>query len=150
MVDEKTKKLEDAKIISDKQHETTAVSLTTAALFLTGVTFVSMMGGFGVSLGMARKKSPDAFVNRHNEGVKLAVRALGYGSLLAMGGVSVIVYGVKSALGVNTTKEFGTKMQDIVPSKDGQLVSYFDTWRLPRKKGRHDKEVESWFNEKPK
>lgn len=61
-----------------------------------------MMGGFGVTLGMARKKTPDAFSGRYNEGVKLATRALVYGSLWAVGGVGVIVYGVKTALGVKT------------------------------------------------
>lgn len=106
MADEKTKiEVEEKQaIFSDNQTESTPVSLTTAALFVTGVTFASMMGGFGVSLGMTRKKSPDAFVNRHNEGVKLAVRALSYGSLLAIGGVGVLVYGVKTALGVSNVR----------------------------------------------
>jgi hypothetical protein len=89
-------------IIPDSSQESSSVSLTSAALLLTGVTFASMMGGFGVSLGMARKRSPDAFVSRHNEGVRLAVRALVYGSVCAISGVGVIVYGVKTALGVKT------------------------------------------------
>lgn len=46
-------------------------------------------------------------------------------------------------------KEFGSKMQGLLPSKDGKLVSYFESWRLPRKKGLDDKDVESWFEEKP-
>lgn len=96
------KGVEKQGIISEIQTETIPVSLTTAALFLTGVTFASMVGGFGLSLGIARKKSPDAFVSRHNEGAKLALRALGYGSLLAMGGVGAIVFSVKTALGVHT------------------------------------------------
>lgn len=40
-------------------------------------------------------------------------------------------------------------MTDILPSKDGKLVSYFESWRLPRKQGADDKEVESWFADKP-
>ncbi|XP_031569808.1 transmembrane protein 242-like [Actinia tenebrosa] len=136
-------------VISDSEQESPRVSLTSAALLLTGVTVASMMGGFGVTLGMARKKSPDAFTGRYNEGVKLATRALAYGSLWAIGGVGVIVYGVKTALGVKTTKEFGAKMTEILPSKDGKLVTYFESWRLPRKQGSDDKEVESWFADKP-
>lgn len=89
-------------VIRDSERESPSVSLTSAALLLTGVTVASMMGGFGVTLGMARKKTPDAFSGRYNEGVKLATRALVYGSLWAVGGVGVIVYGVKTALGVKT------------------------------------------------
>lgn len=96
-----TELIEVKENIPTKTPQTHEISLTTAAVFLTGVTFASMMGGFGVSLGMARKKSPDAFVTRYNDGVKLAARALGYGSLLAVSGVGLIVYGVKKALGVS-------------------------------------------------
>ena len=40
-------------------------------------------------------------------------------------------------------------MTDILPTKDGKLVSYFESWRLPRKQHTDDKEVESWFSDKP-
>jgi hypothetical protein len=40
-------------------------------------------------------------------------------------------------------------MTDILPSKDGKLVTYFESWRLPRKKGQDAKEVESWFADEP-
>ena len=98
-------------IIHDSEGPS-SVSLTSAALVITGITFASMMGGFGIAIGRARKKSPDAFTGRYNEGVKLATRALAYGSLWAFGGVGVIVYGVKTALGVRTVSILVSKKNE--------------------------------------
>lgn len=32
-------------------------------------------------------------------------------------------------------KEFGIKMKNILPAKDGKFVSQFDSWRIPRNNG---------------
>lgn len=75
------------------------------ALFLTGVTLASMVGGFGYAIGQARRRSPGSFDQRQQEGVKLAVRALGWGTVLAVSGVGLLVFGVKTALGVKDVRE---------------------------------------------
>lgn len=80
-------------------------SVLPGALFLTGVTLASMVGGFGYAIGQARRRSPGSFDQHQQEGVKLAVRALGWGTVLAVSGVGFLVFGVKTALGVKDVRE---------------------------------------------
>lgn len=80
-------------------------SVLPGALFLTGVTLASLVGGFGYAIGQARRRSPGSFDQHQQEGVKLAVRALGWGTVLAVSGVGFLVFGVKTALGVKDVRE---------------------------------------------
>ena len=80
-------------------------SVLPGALFLTGVTLASMVGGFGYAIGQARRRSPGSFDQHQQEGVKLAVRALGWGTVPAVSGVGFLVFGVKTALGVKDVRE---------------------------------------------
>lgn len=123
-------------------------SVLPGALFLTGVTLASMVGGFGYAIGQARRRSPGSFDQHQQEGVKLAVRALGWGTVLAVSGVGFLVFGVKTALGVKDAKEFGLKMKRILPTKDGKFVSYFESWRIPRNKGGGN--VDEWSSSSSK
>ncbi|XP_029214038.1 transmembrane protein 242-like [Acropora millepora] len=104
-------------------------------IFLAGVTFASMVGGFGYAIGQARRRSPEPLNASTHEGVKLALRALGWGTVLAVSGVGLLVLGVKTVFGVKDAKEFGIKMKNILPAKDGKFVSQFDSWRIPRNNG---------------
>ena len=67
--------------------------------FLVGVTFASVIGGFGLAVGTARRRSPTSFSGSvHDEGAKLAMRALGWGTLISVSGVTAIGimgYGLK-------------------------------------------------------
>lgn len=85
---------------SSNSSEMSSKDVTRGALFLAGVTVASILGGFGFSVGMARRKSPDAFSKTHNEATQLALKALGWGTVFAVGGVGLVVLGVKTALGV--------------------------------------------------
>ena len=59
--------------------------------FLVGVTFASIVGGFGLAVGAARRRSPTSFAGQvHDEGVKLAMRALGWGTVISVSGVAAI------------------------------------------------------------
>ena len=80
-------------------------SVLPGALFITGVTFASIVGGFGYAIGQARRRSPEPFDARTQEGVKLAVKALGWGTVLAVSGVGLLVLGVKAVLGVKDVRE---------------------------------------------
>lgn len=65
--------------------------------FLFGVTFASVVGGFGVAIGSVRKRSPSTFSgNVQEEGAKLALRALGWGTVISVGGVATLSVLVKS------------------------------------------------------
>lgn len=65
--------------------------------FLFGVTFASVIGGFGLAVGAARRRSPTSFSGQvHDEGAKLAMRALGWGTVLSVGGVTGILVVGKS------------------------------------------------------
>ena len=65
--------------------------------FLVGVTFASVVGGFGLAVGAARRRSPTSFSGQvHDEGAKLAMRALGWGTVISVSGVTAIVIAGKS------------------------------------------------------
>ncbi|RMX55679.1 hypothetical protein pdam_00018731 [Pocillopora damicornis] len=142
MADENTKKMHEN---GDSQNMK-AGDVFAGALLLTGVTFASIASGFGYAIGQARRRSPSSFDQRQQEGAKLAMRALGWGTVLAVSGVGLLIFGVKTALGVKDAKEFALKMKSIFPTKDGKLVSYFEPWRIPRNKGKGNSE-EWWSSE---
>lgn len=82
-------------------YQLTTAHLSPAAAFLTGVAGVSMLGGFGMTLGMAKKKDPNMFNKGimgarelHEAGGALALRALGWGSLYAVAGFSVFCFSI--------------------------------------------------------
>lgn len=98
----KSKMADDEEAVKDStvSPEIIPVDVTRGAIFLAGVTLASVVGGFGLSLGIARRRSPDAFSKSQNEAAKLAMKALGWGTLLAVSGVGLLVLGVKTAMGV--------------------------------------------------
>lgn len=102
MADDGSKELLESSTSSEDVRLTNVVP---GAFFLTGVTLASMVGGFGYAIGQARRRSPVSFDQHQQEGVKLAVRALAWGTVLAISGVGLLVFGVKTALGVKDVRE---------------------------------------------
>nr|XP_045613551.1 transmembrane protein 242-like isoform X1 [Procambarus clarkii] len=93
-----------------------------SAAFLIGVAGMSMLGGFGMTLGMAKKKDPDMFNKgimgtreMREAGGALAMRALGRATLYAVGGVSVLCFGIWKLMGVKDLQEFRIKAGNILP-----------------------------------
>ena len=80
-------------------------SVLSKAFFISGVTLASIVGGFGFAIGQARRRGPEPFDVRTQEGVKLAIKALGYGTVLAISGVGLLILGVKTALGVKDVRQ---------------------------------------------
>lgn len=69
-----------------------------AGSYIGGITVVSLLAGFGLTLGRVKRKNPTEFGELGAN--KLALKALGYGTLLSVTGCGLLVLAVKWALGV--------------------------------------------------
>ncbi|XP_065057977.1 uncharacterized protein LOC135685826 [Rhopilema esculentum] len=108
--------------------------------FIFGITTLSLFAGFGLTLGRVRKKNPTEFGELG--ATKLALKALGIGTVLSIAGCGFLVLATKWALGVRNVEEFSLLMTGSLPSKDGDLVQKFEKWRIPRKSSADD--VKEW------
>jgi hypothetical protein len=108
-------------------------------LFLATVTGFAVLGGFGMTIAMAKKRDPHLFAqglsgNREfpESGGSLAMRALGYGTLYSVLGFSAFCFAVWKVMGVHDLTEFREKMKSMmpaVPKKESQGRSDFKTVR---------------------
>ncbi|XP_035825949.1 transmembrane protein 242 isoform X2 [Aplysia californica] len=84
---------------------------------------MSILGGFGMTLAMAKKQDPQMFTKGFagsreipESGVSLATRALARGSLYSVAGVGIFCYAVWKLLGVHSMVEFRQKVGTILPT----------------------------------
>ena len=81
---------------------------TSSHFSVIGVGIASMLGAFGLSLGLARRRNPDFSLQPlpgHESPARLASRALAWGTLFAVSGVSCIVLIVGYTCGVSSVSE---------------------------------------------
>ena len=97
--------------------------LFVAVIFLSGVTGISVIIGFGTTLAAVRKQDPKSF----NEGIvgvkgvpetggQLALRALGWGTFYACTGCGILFYGLWKLSGASSMQDFRVKMGNLLPS----------------------------------
>ena len=94
----------------------------TATIFLSGVTALSVLFGFSTTLAGVKKNNPDVFQKNvvspsitGDAGVRLALRALGWGSVYATLFCSTVVYGIWKISGAKSFEEFRQKTQKVLP-----------------------------------
>uniref|UniRef100_T1IUG1 Transmembrane protein 242 n=1 Tax=Strigamia maritima TaxID=126957 RepID=T1IUG1_STRMM len=96
-----------------------------AIVFLSSVTGMSVLFGFGMALSMAKRKDPSSFTKGLiaskeaglvDSGGALAMRALGWGTVYAIGGFSAFLLVSWKLLGLHNIKELPDKMKAIMPS----------------------------------
>ncbi|KAA0186354.1 hypothetical protein HAZT_HAZT000777 [Hyalella azteca] len=97
-----------------------------AAAFLTGVASLSLLSGFAMTLGWAKKQEPTLFSKGVHpteighasleSGGSLAMRALGRATLYSVSGFAVFCFGVWKLMGVETMSQFREKMGKTLPS----------------------------------
>ncbi|XP_075552692.1 transmembrane protein 242 [Dermacentor variabilis] len=92
------------------------------AAFLFGVAGAAAIFGFGMTLAQAKKRDPETFAegltasqNVHESGSKLALRALGRGTLYSVTGFSLFCFLAWKAIGVSNLEEFKLKVGSILP-----------------------------------
>jgi len=97
-------------------------SLSTEVLFFSLIAGMSVLGGFGMTLTMAKKRDPNWFAKGllasreiSESGGSLALRALGLGSLYAVGGFSVCCLLAWKISGVHSMEEMREKVGRILP-----------------------------------
>ncbi|XP_059139368.1 transmembrane protein 242-like [Physella acuta] len=94
-----------------------------AGIFLTSVTGMSILGGFGMTLAMAKKQDPAMFAKGIHgtreipeSGISLATRALARGSLYSVAGFSLFCFTVWKLMGVHNFVEFRQKVGSFLPT----------------------------------
>lgn len=80
--------------------------MPTDGVFVGGIALTSFFGGLGLSLAIAKRRNPNVFKNSSggnppNDAARMAMRALGIGTVCAILGVGGIVLGIKYAFNIH-------------------------------------------------
>lgn len=116
--------------MSERSKELDSSYKLKAGLFLATTGGIGLLAGFSGALAAAKKQDPASFdkglvgnltqaerqhMKLHETGAKLAARALGYGTLYAIGGCGLLFFGLWKLSGARDLAEFREKAGNILP-----------------------------------
>uniref|UniRef100_A0A6M2DPD1 Transmembrane protein 242 n=1 Tax=Xenopsylla cheopis TaxID=163159 RepID=A0A6M2DPD1_XENCH len=106
----------EEKVGSDKKFK------MKAGIFLATVSGISAIIGFGTTVAAVKKRNPTSFdqgivpaVRGMESGGQLALRALGYGTVLAFTGCGILFYGIWKLSGATNLSDFRHRAGSILP-----------------------------------
>jgi len=112
----------DADVQTETSAEDSKSDRNIKIAFLGGIALLGTFAGFGSAIAMAKKRDPTSFdkgllagAERLEGGGSLALRALGWGSLYAVGGVGIFCYAIYKLLNIQDAADFRRKMSSIMP-----------------------------------
>lgn len=82
-------------------------SINSVALpVLVGVSLVSILGGFGATIALTRRRHPDLFMQSQAEGGRIAFRALGWATVISCGGFAMAILSVRTLFDIHSVRKF--------------------------------------------
>jgi len=115
---------------SDERSGHTTAYKVKAGIFLAATGGIGLLAGFSSALAAAKKQDPKSFDQGlvgslspherkartlHDTGAKLAARALGFGTLYAIGGCGILFYAMWKISGASDLADFRQRAGSILP-----------------------------------
>ncbi|XP_077977390.1 transmembrane protein 242-like [Glandiceps talaboti] len=113
-----------ALVEKSQRNDRDKVTLIKGSIMLTGIAGAAMIFGFGMTLGLTKRRNPAMFnkgfipvptAEMPESGAALGLKALGWGTLFSISGVGFLTIVVCKTLGIQSLEHFKETMQSTMP-----------------------------------